>query len=285
MNATKSVVGVLVMTGSLFVGGGFNAENVDPDADGSRYAWSENAGWINAEPSGNGGPGLQVSDFAITGWMWGENLGWISLSCQNTGSCGTADYGIANDGHGVLTGYAWSENAGWIDFAPSTGGATVDVATGELGGFVWSENLGWIGLSCSDTGSCGTTDYGIKTGWCQSTASPPAATPEIAASKNGVDIQLDWGPVAGAGWYEVVRGDLSDLRSGSGDFAAATGACAADDDDATTVVLVGDPAPGEGIWFAVRAVNCRGKGSYDSTGSGQVAPRDAGITASGNDCS
>jgi len=63
------------------------AENIDPGGDGSKYAWAENIGWINAEPSGNGGPGVQVSDFEVTGYMWGENAGWISLSCRNGATC------------------------------------------------------------------------------------------------------------------------------------------------------------------------------------------------------
>ena len=36
------------------------AENVDPAGDGSQYAWGENIGWLNAEPQGDGGPGLTV---------------------------------------------------------------------------------------------------------------------------------------------------------------------------------------------------------------------------------
>ena len=47
------------------------AENVDPSNDGSQYAYAENAGWINAEPSGDGGPGVTVADFELSGWMWG----------------------------------------------------------------------------------------------------------------------------------------------------------------------------------------------------------------------
>ena len=39
------------------------AENIDPDGNGSSFAWGENVGWLNAEPGGNGGPGLEVEDF------------------------------------------------------------------------------------------------------------------------------------------------------------------------------------------------------------------------------
>jgi hypothetical protein len=38
------------------------AENTDPEQSDSQYAWSENAGWLNAEPLGDGGPGVEVMD-------------------------------------------------------------------------------------------------------------------------------------------------------------------------------------------------------------------------------
>ena len=90
------------------------AENIDPAADGRQYAWGENIGWINAEPLGQGGPGLEVGDFELAGWMWAENAGWISTSCKNTASCDRVRYGVRNDGQGNLSGMAWSENLGWI---------------------------------------------------------------------------------------------------------------------------------------------------------------------------
>jgi hypothetical protein len=87
-------------------------ENIDPDNDGSQYAWCENIGWLNAEPLGDGGPGMDVGDFDVIGYLWGENIGWISLSCENTAGCETVDYGVENDGCGGLKGYAWGENVG-----------------------------------------------------------------------------------------------------------------------------------------------------------------------------
>jgi hypothetical protein len=80
------------------------AENIDPDGDGHQYAWGENVGWLNAEPSEDGGNGVQVADFTLTGWMWGENIGWVSLTCDNTGTCGSTQYGVVNDGSGKLSG-------------------------------------------------------------------------------------------------------------------------------------------------------------------------------------
>jgi hypothetical protein len=35
------------------------AETIDPAENGSQHGWSENTGWINAEPRGDGGPGIR----------------------------------------------------------------------------------------------------------------------------------------------------------------------------------------------------------------------------------
>lgn len=53
------------------------------------------------------------------------------------------------------SGYAWSENSGWIDFSQVT------VANDALAGYAYSPNIGWISLNCSNTSSCGTTDYKV----------------------------------------------------------------------------------------------------------------------------
>ena len=111
-------------------------ENIDPQEDNSQYAYGENVGWLNAEPGGNGGPGITVTDTAITGYMWGENIGWINLSPTSYG-------GVVNDGTGNLSGYAWGENVGWINFAPLGNSVTID-NQGNFDGWAWGENIGWI---------------------------------------------------------------------------------------------------------------------------------------------
>ena len=113
------------------------AENIDPDNDGSRYAWGENVGGINFKPSQ--GPGVTVTSSALTGYAWGENIGWINLS--PTGG------GVVNDGVGNLSGYTWGENVGWINFGPGSGGVKIDPLTGLFSGWAWGENIGWINFS------------------------------------------------------------------------------------------------------------------------------------------
>ena len=160
------------------------AENIDPFDAGDQYAWGENVGWLNAEPSGNGGPGVHVYGDHLEGYMWGENIGWVNMSCQNTGNCAgpAGNWGVTNNGAGNLSGYAWGENVGWISFsddAPVAYGVTINPATGTFGGYAWGENIGWI--SFSDDAP---VDYAVVTSWI-----PPvggiAELPDIEAPPRG----------------------------------------------------------------------------------------------------
>ena len=127
----------------------------------NRYAWSENAGWIDF---GTTAGTVRVANSSLTGYAWSENLGWISLNCSNDSSCSTVDFKVTNNGEGVLGGYAWSENAGWIQFAPTNGGVTIN-SSGVFSGYAWGENTGWIVFNCSNESSCGTVDYKVVTHW------------------------------------------------------------------------------------------------------------------------
>lgn len=245
------------------------AENIDPGNDGSKYAWSENLGWINAQPGGPGGSGVQVADSGLTGWAWSENAGWISLA--------GASYGVMNDACGGLTGYAWSENAGWINFAPTGAGVVIDPKTGIFSGRAWSENAGWITFS-----SAGPDPYRVATAWRRL---PPAGAPQLSATKAaGADVLLSWTAVSGATSFDVVQGGLSVLRTSNGNFQLATQACLVNDTPASSFTASGSPSPGDGYWFLVRAGNCGGHGSYDADGPTQIGLRDPEIAASGNDC-
>ncbi|MCP3981471.1 MAG: discoidin domain-containing protein [bacterium] len=256
------------------------SDNVDPTDAGAQYAWGENVGWLNAEPQGDGGPGVHVDDFELTGWMWGENVGWISLSCKNDSTCAATDYGVLNDGGGVLSGYAWGENTGWVNFAPASGGVVIDVATGEFSGHAWGENIGWISFASS-----GTHPFQMRTGWnCDPAPPAPAGSPVLSVARSGTAAELSWGSIAGATGYDIVEGDLTTLRSSGGDFSQATDVCLSNHRTTRSLSHADTPTSGEGIWYLVRGENCAGKGSHDSDGAGQDGLRDAEITASGDDC-
>ncbi len=139
------------------------AENIDPYDDGSQYAYGENIGWVNFEPNVTGpNVGAQVGGDGVTGFVWAENIGWISLSCENTNSCGSVDYGVVNDGAGNLSGYAWAENVGWINFDPNVPGdanhygVAID-EDGNFDGWAYGENIGWIHFR-----SAGPAAYGVR---------------------------------------------------------------------------------------------------------------------------
>jgi len=266
----------------------FAAENIDPAADDHQYAWGENIGWVNAEPSGQGGPGAEVQDFRLVGWMWGENVGWINLSCLNNATCADSSFGVSNDGYGALSGFAWSENMGWINFAPTTClpdptcGVRIASATGYFQGRAWSENGGWI--SFSDGGA--PAAWTARTSWCQSTSGAPGFGPSLSVAKTGGGgTSVIWSPQSNVAFYDLVSGKLSTLHASHGDFTQSTQRCFATKTTETTVPIPGaPPAAGDGFWFLARGNNCRGRGPYDSGASSQVGSRDAEIAASQFSC-
>lgn len=137
------------------------AENIDPDNDNSQFAWGENAGWANFEPTHGGG--VEVADAGLTGYVWHENVGWIKLDYDGTPGATNTDetnWGVTNDG-GNLGGYAWGENVGWINFNPTHSQVTID-SSGNFSGYAWSENCGWIKFAGTATGG---TAYKVKRGW------------------------------------------------------------------------------------------------------------------------
>lgn len=256
------------------------AENIDPNHDGSRYVWAENVGWINGEPLGDGGSGLQVDDFELTGYMWGENIGWLSVSCKNDSTCGTTDYGVVNDGQGVLSGHAWAENVGWVNFAPSSAGVLIDAVTGDFSGRAWGENIGWITFA-SSAGN----PFRLTTGWnCAPAPALPSGSTWLGLDRSGVEVGLSWVAVVGATGYDVVSGDLSTLRSSGGDFSMAVDRCLANNRTTTALSVPGGPPAGEGFWYLVRGENCGGRGPCDSGGPMQSGLRGAEVAASENDC-
>lgn len=60
---------------------------------------------------------VSVADNQLSGFAWSENFGWINLNPTNGG--------VLNDGDGNLSGFAWGENAGWVNFNPNFGGVTI----------------------------------------------------------------------------------------------------------------------------------------------------------------
>lgn len=152
MNVKYSFSQVLPVVFLMLCPAGLYAENIDPNEDGSQYAYGENVGWINFEPSVAGpNVGATASDEKVTGFIWGENIGWINLDPNDD----DPSTGISNDGTGQLSGLAWGENVGWINFNPQVRGdpnhygVTIDV-DGNFDGYAWGQNTGWINFNLVD---------------------------------------------------------------------------------------------------------------------------------------
>ena len=77
MLATRLKLAIFAAT-ILALASAVPAENIDPNEDGSQYAYGENVGWINFEPNVAGpNVGATASDDKLTGFIWAENIGWI----------------------------------------------------------------------------------------------------------------------------------------------------------------------------------------------------------------
>jgi len=119
----------------------------DTISDTNKYAWSENAGWLNFKSSNE-----QVSVFNdhLEGYVWAAKVGWIRLGTHTGGGTHTytnnsaGSYGVNHDGSGNLSGYAWGENIGWVNFNPTHSQVTLNTTTGDFNGYAWSEKVGWI---------------------------------------------------------------------------------------------------------------------------------------------
>jgi spore coat protein A len=97
---------------------------------------------------------------------------------------------------------------------------------------------------------------------------------------------LSWTAQPGALGYDVVRGDLGELRASGGNFALSTvtDRCMASFTGGTTMNDATPLAPGEGFWYLVRSNEGAGNATYDSGSPFQVDYRDDEIALSGNDC-
>ena len=65
--STVFILLVMILIASL-LGQTVHAGNIDPGSAGSAYAYGENIGWINLNPSYGGG--VTVTDSALSGFAW-----------------------------------------------------------------------------------------------------------------------------------------------------------------------------------------------------------------------
>ncbi|KJU83197.1 conserved hypothetical protein, secreted, partial [Candidatus Magnetobacterium bavaricum] len=127
-----------------------------------QYAWSENTGWFNFNPTnGTATFTYNGANSYLSGYIWSENIGWVQLAYNSSGpytNTTSTNWGVNSNASGVLSGYGWSENAGWLMFNPTGGGVTISMTTGAFSGYAWGENIGYIHFSGNATD---TTAYGV----------------------------------------------------------------------------------------------------------------------------
>ena len=161
---TKSLLVLVMLFGLSIAQPAWASEgNID---DTYKYAWSENAGWVNFRPA-HGGVSVYASH--LTGHAWGENIGWIKLGNEEGGpyfNSNAQNWGVNHNGFGNLSGYAWSETAGWISFNTNDSQVTID-SEGGFEGYAWSENVGWIHFKDQNPG------YQVRTNFNPSTEGYP----------------------------------------------------------------------------------------------------------------
>ena len=116
----------------------------------NRYAYSANAGWLDARADGTNG--AVIGEYVCSGYVYGANIGWISLGGGSPtngiyySNSSANDWGVNNVGGGQLRGYAYGANIGWLNFE-TNGSPAFNRLNGQMSGYVWSANIGWVSLS------------------------------------------------------------------------------------------------------------------------------------------
>ncbi|HEX4824180.1 MAG TPA: putative metal-binding motif-containing protein [Candidatus Polarisedimenticolaceae bacterium] len=108
----------------------------------------------------------------------------------------------------------------------------------------------------------------------------PTGPLALTMSRSAGNVTMSWNAVPNAIQYDVISGDLGELRGAGGYQFLTQAQCAGNDVSGTSMTLPGSPAVGNGQFFVMRAVGCTGLGSYDEGVPSQHSTRDQGIGSS-----
>lgn len=127
----------------LFVMGAIVAHAASYDMSGN--AWSSTIGWISVDGAGYA-VAIDSDTNLLSGYAW-SNLGWLKFGglsgCPGSGSCD------------ARLNVSTNEIEGWARFCAGTEFGDCSTMTDHPDG--WD---GWVSFNCSNTSSCGTSDYG-----------------------------------------------------------------------------------------------------------------------------
>jgi hypothetical protein len=278
----------------------FVRDLVGPDVvsgvnDGGVYAWDSTHGVFPVARKGDTvflTPDLPVTPFAFA-WHWFNNSGGAPLGLTKNGLL-AMDFYFSEGGAGVVTIdlNCWPPTPYYQD-ADGDGYGNPNVSISVCNNAPVPAGYVLDATDCDDTNPnihpgatevCNGLDDNCD-GLVDNGITAPTALASIKVSKAGAITTVSWSAVAGATQYDVVNGDLGELRAKAGNFGALTQAsCAADDVTGTSVPLSSPVSPGAGLWYLVRPENCAGPGSYDDGSPSQHGPRDPGILAGGYGC-
>ena len=173
------VVGIVVILFFAPVPAARAATNIS-STTAQHFAWNDEIGWIDFYSTGN----VNVLSSQLQGYA-SSSAGVIALDCATSPSPGcTINYGVSNDGGGNLSGWAWNDKIGWISFCGNSSGGfstwngtkwvcpsvptyqvTISPSTGVFSGWAWNDVIGWINFNCSQTSSCGASNFDVATIW------------------------------------------------------------------------------------------------------------------------
>ncbi len=134
-------------------------------------------GRVNWKPTGS--TAIAITDSGITGYAWGDEIGWINFDPTGSGV-------DINSNTGALSGYAYANTGSWINFNPTdvSGGTDVGVtidSDGEFTGWAWvsGANGGWMKFDCGLSATC------VKTDWRPVGSRTATSTTEEGGSGSG----------------------------------------------------------------------------------------------------
>ena len=112
---------------------------------------------------------------------------------------------------------------------------------------------------------------------------PPAEITGVRFLPDRATFEWDAEPAATS--YDLVKGDLTLLRSSGGDFRVSQLICVEDDGPDLQATDPSEPLPGQGFYYLTRATNCASEtGSFDTTAPGLAESRDLELQGLGAQC-
>jgi hypothetical protein len=109
----------------------------------------------------------------------------------------------------------------------------------------------------------------------------PTGVLTLTMAKSAGNVTMSWNAVPNAIQYDIISGDLQELRAAGGHYEFLNQAqCFANDAAGTSISTGSNPTAGRGQFWLMRAVGCTGLGSYDEGVPSQVSTRDQEIGSS-----